>query len=122
MSVTIPVDRQPNRRIWNAGPQIPVWPSVIVINCPLPGQHPHVSLIHRNEPVQALPPQTANQPFAIRVCLRCLDWSLEYSDSKGCHVTVQVRRENARSIVDQPAISMVAGNRFSELLRGPRGR
>jgi len=119
MSRDLSSHRQPWRRGRNAGSQTFVWSSVVVVNCPFSGQHAQMALIQGNEPIQTLPPQAADQPLAIGVGLRRPNGSFQNFDSQGFDGAIQVFRENARTIVDQPAVRVITGNSLTELLQGP---
>ena len=56
-----------DRRIGNAWPQARVWTPAIVVRDPLLEDASEVTLIQRDQPVQALAPNRPNQSFAERV-------------------------------------------------------
>ncbi len=113
-------DREAGWRVGEARSQTLAWSSPIIMNRPFSGQPAQMSFIQWNEPIQELPPKTAEQSFAIGIGLGRPNGRFENLNSEVVDRAIQVIREDARSVVDQPAISVVAGNCFSQLLQGPR--
>jgi hypothetical protein len=92
------------RRIRNPGSKAQMRTTSIVMNHPFSDESPHLSLAQGNQPVQTLPPQTADQAFAVSVRFRSLNRSFHRSDAHSFQGPVQFRRKDSRSIMNQPSV------------------
>jgi len=73
-----------------------------------------------NQKVQALPPQGADEPLAEGIGLRSPYWRLEHPQPQVANALVQLWREDTITVMNQESVGMVSGNRFAQLLQGPR--
>ncbi len=107
----------------NTGPQTRVWPSPIVMIDPLPKNGAKVTLRYRNDEVQTLATDRADQPLT--KCVRLWHASRRFKDCQPHHFerAIDAFRENRVAIVDHEAMDQIARHNHSKLLRGPvRGR
>ena len=93
---------------------------MVIMWHPYVQQTPEMVLGQWNDKVQTLPPQRAQEPFAQRVRLRCLRRRFQYSQPEVADALVKLLREDAIAVMQQASVGMVSGNRFAELLQGPR--
>src|SRR6266436_10222235 len=73
-----------------------------------------------DHPIQTLPPNRADHPFANGICFRSRYWGTQHSEPQCLDGGVQLLREDAVSIVDQAFVSILV-DRFSQLLQRPIG-
>ena len=80
---------------------------------------PQVPLVQRNHEIQALSSYCPNQPFAMRIRMRCPNWRAHHSQAKGeLQFLIQFRREDRIAVVDQEPLRMITGDGFAEPLQG----
>src|SRR5215470_7770655 len=73
-----------------------------------------------NQKVHALSPQGADEPLAECIGLRSPYRRLEHPQPQVAEALVKLLREDTIAIMQQESVGMVSGNRFAELLQGPR--
>jgi len=84
---------------------------------PFPQHSTKVSLVDRNQKIQALAAHGAKLPFAKRIGLWRLRRSAQYSYSNSPHqFLIEFRRENRIAIMDHKTIAILVRNGFSKLL------
>ena len=71
------------RRVGNARTEAGVWSTPIVVNDPLSQDTSKVPFIQHDQPIQAVSPDRADQPFAERVRLRASHRRLQHRDWLG---------------------------------------
>ena len=96
-----------------------MWPTPVIVRYPLPENLPKMSLVQRNEEIQALPPDCSDQPFAIRICLRRPQRCFQDLQPQRFQGSILLSRENAVPVVDEEALWLLARNDFSKLLKRP---
>ena len=82
-------------------------------------QASQVVFCERDDEIQALPPQRADEPFAEGVGLRSPHRCLEHPQPQVTYALVKLGRENAVPVMQQKTVAMIGRNRFPELLEGP---
>src|SRR5271170_7317197 len=75
----------------------------------------------RNDPIEALPPQSPDQPFAKRVRLRTMHRRGDHLEAKVRQRSVQLGRKDPVVVVYDEAILVVGRDSFSQLLKRPGG-
>lgn len=64
-------------------------------------------LRQRNQPVEALPADRADQPLAERIGLGRPDWRLEHTQADAVDHAIQLAREDAVAVVEEEAGAVV---------------
>jgi hypothetical protein len=67
-----------------------------------------MSLMERNQEIQALATQTPAKTFAQRIRFRRPHWRSQYAHTHACYLFVQFLGEDAISVVNHESIGMVA--------------
>jgi len=80
-----------------------------------------VSFAQRNEVVQALPANGADQPLAERVRFRCSHWRSQNTQAESVQRLIQANREDGVAVMNQDAVRVVERQKLTELLDGPLG-
>ena len=121
-AVSAGLDRQVDQpRIGNAWAQGRMWSRSIIVGHPRCQDFPQVRFTQRNDPIEALPPQGSDQPFAERISLRAMHRRGYHFKAKPRQQSVQLRRKDRIVVVDDEAILVVRRNSFSQLLESPGG-
>src|SRR5215510_7112481 len=85
-------------------------------------QASQVVFCEREDAIQALPPQRADEPFAEGVRLRTLGWCFQHLEPQMAYAVVELGREDAIAVMHEEAIAMVHWDRLTQLLERPVGR
>ena len=99
--------------------QCTVWPSTVVVSHPISQDRTQMRLGHREHPIQTLPANGADHPLADRVRFRARDGRAQHLDTQGSDRIVQVRREDAVTIVDQVLVAFGISDYLSQLVQRP---
>ncbi len=78
-------------------------------------------LVDRDEVVEKLPADGADQPFAKGIGCRCSRRRLEDVNAEAVQFSVEARRKDPVAVVDQESVRVVGGEKLAELLSGPVG-
>src|SRR2546422_757092 len=78
-----------------------------------------VCLVEGNHEVQTLSACTADQTLAKCVCWGRLVWSFQYSQTQRFQRLIQLTGVDAITVVNNEAVSFLAGNAFAKLLQRP---
>jgi hypothetical protein len=105
-------------RFRNARAQGAVRASAIVVIRPFPKDAAEVAFAQRDEVVQTLPANCADETLAECVRLWAADWGLQGAHTKARQGGIEVCRECRAVVVEDEAVGMAAGKRFAELLQG----
>lgn len=76
----------------------------------------------RDQPIQALAPNGADDALADRIGLRAARRRLQHRDSESGHGFVEVIGEDAVAIVQQVMVSLLEADSLAQLLQRPSGR
>src|SRR5262249_13476399 len=96
-----------------------MWPPAVIVRGPIPNNHLEMAFIEWNKEVETFATKTAAQSLAHGVRLRGPHRRPQNPYTQICKTLVDIRREDAVTIVDDEAIPMIAGQRFPELLQSP---
>jgi hypothetical protein len=80
-----------------------------------------VVLGERDQEVQALPPERAQEPLTYRAGLRPLWGRVSTRSPQGAYVLVELRREDAIAVIYEETVGMVSRYRFAQLVESPLG-
>jgi hypothetical protein len=101
--------------------QLAMRPRLVVMAPPNAKNPPQMRLPERNEEVQTLSAQRAEESLTIRVRQGRLDWRAKDPDTHGRHGRLEPRRLDAVPIVEDEAVPVWLRQDLPELLEGPRG-
>jgi len=93
---------------------------MVIMRYPYCEQSSHMVFRQGDDKVETFSPQRANEPFAEGIGLRSPHRRLEHPQPQVADALVKLLREDAIAVMDQEAVGMVSGNRFAQLLQGPR--
>lgn len=108
-------------RLRNSGAQGGVRAAAIVVACELFDGAPGVPFVERDEIVEALPADRANQSFAEGIGGRDSSRSLQDVDAEAFQFAVEARRKDPVAVVNQESVRMAGGEGLAELPDGPIG-
>jgi hypothetical protein len=78
---------------------------------------------HRNDPIQAFPPESPDEPFAERIGLEAVHWCFDHFKARMLYQSVESTREDRVTVMKDKPIRVIGGDRLPQLLEGPgRGR
>src|SRR5215467_4928715 len=120
MPMHVPRNRQRRGRLRDARTQRHMRTTYIVMLHPCCQKTPEMVCGEWNQKVHALSPQGADEPLAEGIGLRRPDRRLAHPHPQVADALVQLLREDTITIMNQEAVGMVSGNRFAQLLQGPR--
>ena len=106
-------------RFRNARAQGAVRASAIVVIRPFPKDAAEVAFAQRDEVVQALAANRADQPLAECVRLWATDWGFQRAHVEAGQGGIELYRECRAVVVEDEAVGMAAGEGLTELLEGP---
>src|SRR5215471_17036915 len=78
-----------------------------------------MSLVQRDQIIQALPSHGADQPFAVSLRLGCSEWRLQNAHAHRLHGSIKLHGVDPVSVVEDKPIQLFTTKRFTELLQGP---
>ena len=107
------------RGMRNAGAETRVRTPAIVMRDPLLKDASEMTLVQRNQPVQAFAPNRANQSFAERVRLRRSHRRLEDRQTHRHDCPIDIVRVDAVVVVNEETMRFIAGHHHAELLDRP---
>ena len=78
-----------------------------------------MTFVERDQKVQALPTNRADQSLTVGIRLGRPDWRLQHAQAKALQLRIQVGREYRISVMDEEPIRMVICQTLAELLQRP---
>jgi hypothetical protein len=96
-----------------------MWASVIIMANPLAQSGSQMVLAERNHEVQTLPSHGTDQSLAIGIGLWRSDRCSHNLEAHVLNGLIDLRREDAVTVMDQEPIRVIAWDRFTELLGRP---
>jgi hypothetical protein len=110
------------RVIWQPGAEGRVWPFTVVVGSPRGQDMAEVSFAEWNHPIEALAPDSADQPFAIGIRPRCVRRRAQHLEGHRTECLFDGGPKDAVASVHDKSIGRVQGETIPELLNRPLGR
>ena len=106
-------------QIRNTRPQRHMRARGVVMSDPRFESAPQLGFRQRDQPVQALPANCADDSFADRIRLRAARRGFQYLNSELADRLVEMTREDGVSIVEQESVWLSVPDHLPQLLQGP---